>query len=295
MLQIADIYALAGNWGNAILQYYEYLYRFPEDSIIPVVYCKIAAVYEKSNKLDFAQSYLQKVVDRYSDTKYDLESRMRLSVFLFEKGDYDSSLYYALLRQEFPLKTVSDYNFIALNEISLVDSILTLLRHLEVFYITYCMVLLISIQHIGLNYASYVIELNVILSGSNSYNLAIEELIKDLEVLPSMNWIRKWGEISLSGIIPGLGRIVLGEYWDRTLTMLSFYGLCGIALITERYYPQLYYYVGTGIFLYYSGNIYSTFIEKKRYEFRLKKDYLEKLTKNHSLQKVLCLEDPIKC
>jgi len=115
-----------------------------------------------------------------------------------------------------------------------------------------------------------------------------------LEVLPSINWIRKWGAILLSGIIPGLGRIVLGEYWNGTLTMLSFYGLWGIALITERYYPQLYYYVGTGIFFYYFGNIYSTFNATKRYEFRLKKEYLKKLTKKHSLQKVLCLEDPIK-
>jgi len=117
MLQVADNYALAGDWGNAILQYYEYLYRFPEDSIVPVVYYKIAAVYEKSNKSDLAQSYLQKVVDSYSDTKYDLESRMRLSVFLFEKGDYDSSLYYALRQPEFPFKIISAYNFIALNEI----------------------------------------------------------------------------------------------------------------------------------------------------------------------------------
>ena len=121
-----------------------------------------------------------------------------------------------------------------------------------------------------------------------------EELIKDLEVLPSINWIRKWGEMSLSGIIPGMGRIALGEYWNGTLTMLSFYGLFGIVLITERYYPQLYYYVGTRIFLYHFGNLFSTFNATKRYEFRLKREYLEELIKKHSLQKVLCLEDPIQ-
>lgn len=38
ILQVADSYAIDGDWKNAILLYYEYLYRFPEDSTVPVIY-----------------------------------------------------------------------------------------------------------------------------------------------------------------------------------------------------------------------------------------------------------------
>ena len=258
ILQVADSNAIDGDWKNAILQYYEYLYRFPEDSTVPVIYYKIAAVYKRSNKLDLAQSYLQKVVDKYSNSKYDLESRMRLAFFLFEKGDYDSSLIYSVCQPEFPFKIITAYNLIALDEVSLADSIL-----------------------------------GIIVNEPGRHLTIIGELVKDLEVIPSMNWIRKWGSISLSGIIPGSGRIALEEYWDGTLTMLGFCGLCGIALVTERFYPQLYYYVGTGIFLYYFGNLFSTFDATKRYDVKLREKYLRELTRKHSLKKVLCLEDPI--
>lgn len=87
IMQVADSYASVGEWKEAVLQYYEYLLRFPEDTLVPLIYFKIASLYEQNGMFDLAGGYLKKVVENYSDGPYELEGKLRLAVFLFNRGD----------------------------------------------------------------------------------------------------------------------------------------------------------------------------------------------------------------
>lgn len=87
ILQVADHFAYTGEYHNAILQYYEYLYRFPQDTLIPNITIRIATVYQKSGKMKLVEEYYRQAVEKFPQTKYDLENRLRLGAFLYEKGD----------------------------------------------------------------------------------------------------------------------------------------------------------------------------------------------------------------
>ncbi len=123
ILQVADNYARNGAYKEAILQYYEYRYRFPGDSLLPQIAIRLAAVYQETGNFTLAEKHIKEAISKYSHTKYDLENRLRLAVLYYEKGDYEAAIEYALRQPEEPFRLAEMYSWIQLGEIQIADTL----------------------------------------------------------------------------------------------------------------------------------------------------------------------------
>ena len=258
MLQIADNFVDEGKWSDAILQYYEYIYRYPDGVVVPNIYIKLSSIYKELGQIDLARDYLQKVIDEHPDESVELECRLRLGVLMFKSADYKGSFDYSLEYSEFPFKIILAYSLIGMEEVELADSLLRAVN----------------------NEADY-----------RSANLL--KLIDALNTLPTVGWIKKYGSIALSAVIPGAGRIIYGEHWNALFTFSGFTGLGLATSVIKSSNPDLYYYPATALILYYSGNIYSTYASFKRYEANLRRDYILTLFDEYPLEELLYLTNPL--
>lgn len=233
ILQVADHYARAGDFKEAILQYYELLYRFPDDTLVPQIKIRLAAVYQESGNYKLAEKHLKEAVEKYSNTKYDLEIRLRLALLYYEKEDYNAAIEYAIKQPEQPFRLVEVYNWIRLGEIEIADSLVALFQNE--------------------NYSAEII--------TEYRNLRQSGV--------SLSWKRKWGAYTLSALLPGTGRILVEEYKDGALTAVGFYGLLKVAAYTLKYHPAFYYYAATGTLIYYGLNMYATHFAVQRFGDRV--------------------------
>lgn len=256
ILQVADHYARSGNFKEAILQYYEFLYRFPDDSLAPRIAIKIAAVYQESGNYKLAEKHLKEALVKYNHTKYDLENRLRLAFLYYEKEDYSTAIEYALKQPESPFRLVEIYCWIRLGEIEDADSLV----------------------------ASF---------NTERYSTEILAEYRNLRASNAhLHWTRKYGAYTLSALLPGTGRILMEEYKDGMLTAVGFYGLVKVAVYTLKSHPAFYYYAATGTLIYYGLNMYSTHFAVQRFTDRIMKQNLVRLTEIYPLSEQLHLSLP---
>jgi len=256
ILQVADHYARSGDFKEAILQYYEFLFRFPDDSLAPKIAIKIAAVYQESGNYTLAEKHLKEAITKYNKTKYDLENRLRLAFLYYEKEDYSTAIEYALKQPEPPFRMVEIYCWIRLGEIEDADSLVA------------------SFDTEG--YSTEIIEEYGNLRASNAH----------------LHWTRKYGAYTLSALVPGTGRILMEEYKDGMLTAVGFYGLVKVAAYALKNHPAFYYYTATGTLIYYGLNMYSTHFAVQRFTDRIMKQNLYRLTEIYPLSDQLHLPLP---
>ena len=256
ILQVADHYARSGDFKEAILQYYEFLYRFPYDSLAPRIAIKIAAVYQESGNYKLAEKHLKEALVKYNHTKYNLENRLRLVFLYYEKEDYSTAIEYALKQPESPFRLVEIYCWIRLGEIEDADSLVA------------------SFNTEG--YSTEILAEYRNLRASNAH----------------LHWTRKYGAYTLSALLPGTGRILMEEYKDGMLTAVGFYGLVKVAVYTLKSHPAFYYYAATGTLIYYGLNMYSTHFAVQRFTDRIMKQNLVRLTEIYPLSEQLHLSLP---
>jgi len=229
IIKVADKYAREGDWKNAILQYYEFLYRYPEDRLATRVAFKIAKLYENTGEIKLARKYLTETIEKSRDTEYFLESRLRFGIFLYEQELYEENLQFCSSQTEVEFRVLNIYNKIALDEHD---------------------------------------DINLLISNVLSAKCSASEIIgKALgDDHGSNKKAIKFGSILLSGIVPGSGRVLLGEYFDGTATFLGFYGFWKIARITSSAMTPFYFAANSAMLLYYIGNIYSTVKASRNYQ-----------------------------
>jgi len=256
ILQVADYYARSGDFKEAILQYYEFLYRFPNDTLVPQITIRLASVYQESGNYKLAEKHLKEALVKYNQTKYDLENRLRLAFLYYEKEDYSTAIDYALKQPEEPFRLVEIYCWIRLGEIEDADSLVA------------------SFDTEG--YSTEIIAEYGNLRTSNA----------------RLNWMRKYGAYTLSALLPGTGRILMDEYKDGILTAVGFYGLVKVAAYMLQSHPAFYYYAATGTLIYYGLNMYATHFAVQRFTDRIMKQNLLRLTEIYPLSEQLHLPLP---
>lgn len=256
ILQVADNYARNGDFKAAILQYYEYLYRFPDDSLLPQIALRLATVYQETGNFTVAERHLKEAITKYSHTKYDLENRLRLAVLYYENGNYEAAIEYALPQPEEPFRLLELYCWIQLDETGIADTLADQIRQGK-----YCPEII-----------------------SEYFNLRNSDVAFD--------WKKKWGAYTMSALLPGSGRILIGEYKDGILTVLGFGGLIKVTLYTLQNHPAFYYYAATGTLIYYGLNMYSTHFAIERYRDRVMQSNLRRLLRIYPLSEQLRLAQP---
>jgi len=254
ILQAADVYARRGEWQNAVLQYYAFIYRFPTDSLVPVVNFRIAEVYERSGKVDLAEKTLRKVAEQDLAGLLALESRLRYADFLYRRGRNEECLRYALRQSEIPFQVVTIYNLIAMHDLEAADSLLTLLEN------------------------------------RSGATLRLSEKYRELRQTPlRRDPKRHWGALGLSALWPGTGRLLFNEYWDGGLTMAGFGAVIGLVWYTVTEQPQLAFYASSAFLIYNLGSLYTTYQSSQRYQERLLWARYEQLLASYPLSEELHL------
>jgi tetratricopeptide (TPR) repeat protein len=256
MLQVADHYARDNDWQKAVLQYYEFLFRFPDDSLTPGVYIRIASVYQQCGEMQLAEEYYRKAVDQYAHTRFDLENRLRLAVFYYDKGDYEAALQYALAQREPPFRIIIFYTLIRLREVELADSI-------------------------GHDLGAESVSLEIM---PEYLRIRAEERV--------LGWKKKWGIYACAALLPGSGQILNGDYRQGGLIAVGFLGLLKATTYAWKHYPGFYYYLVSGVLISYGVNLYATYDLIKNYEERASQDELIALTEKYSLAEQLRLPLP---
>lgn len=230
ILQVADNFAREGDWKQAIMNYYAYLYQFPDDSGAVMVHLKIVEMYKRSGQLALAESNLRQVVEKYQNSKYELENRLRLALFLYNMNRWEESLKYAYYQPEPPFKIIVAYNLIQLGEIEMADSILVMAQE------------------------------------QTGIPIPIGKKIHELTVAPlKFPWYKRWGGFCMSAILPGSGRIYFGEYRDGTFNVAGFGALLGGTVYAANHQPQWFFYASAATITYYIANLYATYQSAEKY------------------------------
>ena len=230
ILQVADHFASVGEWQQAILNYYDFLYRFPDDSIEALINLKIATVYEKSGQFDLAEKHLRQTADKFHDTKYDQEIRLHMALLLYHQEHWEECIQYAYYQSELPFKIIVAYCLLNLNEIRIADSILAVIRD------------------------------------QFNYSVPIGDGLKQVLAQPVvLPWYQKWGAVAMSAVVPGAGRIYWGEIWDGVFNMAGFGGVLGATIYMARYQPQWFFLTSSAAIVFYGMNLYATYQSGERY------------------------------
>jgi len=230
ILQVADHFALSGDWKQAIMNYYAFLYQFPDDSDAVIIHLKIVEMYKRSGQLALAETNLQQIIEKYQTTKYDLENRLRWALFLYEQGRWNESLKYAYYQPEPPFRIIMAYSLIELQEIEMADSVLTTAQELT------------------------------------GIVLPISEKIHQLTVEPpKMPWFKKWGGLMMNVVLPGSGRLYYGDIKDGIFNMTGFTVLMGSTVYVAFQQPQWFFYTSAATIAYYLTNMYATFQSAEKY------------------------------
>ncbi len=255
LLQVADQHARQGEWKDAILEYYQFIYRFPQDSVLPVIYYKMAAVYQQTGHCEQAESCLKKALQKSGQDAYQLESQLRWAVFLYEKGEYEASLKYSLQQSQMPFRIVSIYNWVMLGYPDIADSL--------------CMTLPGQKQPV-----------------LKALHLAIKQ---DDQGYKSVLKVKRWQATLAAAVLPGLGKAFYHQYWHSAGTAVGFYSLFKIAQVTARRNSDFFYIAATGLIYYYLGNIYATYHEGGQYVMQLREQRIRSILHNYPLSEVLGL------
>jgi len=255
LLQIADQHARAGEWQDAILEYYQFIYRFPQDTLLPAIYYKIAAAYQQSGYTEQAEAALKKALQKSEKTAYQRESQLRWAVFLYEQGEYEKSLQYALQQSHPTFKIIRIYNLAMLGFPELADS---LIREL----------------------------------GCSKYSVteALHQIINhDDTAAQKRLWVKQWQSTLASALIPGLGQAFFDQYWDGAATAIGFYSLFKAAQGAARSNSDFFYIAATGLVYYYLGNLYATYQKGGQAAAQLRQQRIVRLLQANPLSALLGL------
>lgn len=254
ILQMAHEFAKTGDWKNALITYHEFLYRFPEDSLVPSIYLRIAMVNEEAGNTEIAEKRYRECLKRCAGTKTDIESRLRFTLFLYEQKRFQESLEFSSRQSEPVFQIVLLYDLINLHALAEADSL-----------------------------AKRMID-------SNTQAAPIIETYFQQEAPEGISlFLRKWGAMSMSVLIPGSGQMLLGDYWDAGWTLTGFVSLVGAAVLTNNVRSSFFYVLGTGAVFYYVGNLYAVIQMKDEYQSAVREKKLIRLTDRYSLREVLKL------
>jgi len=230
ILQVADRCAQDGDWKQAIMHYYAFLYQFPDDSEAVIINWKIVEMYKHNGQPDLAEKNLRRIVEKYRSSRYDLENRLRLALFLYEQGRWNESLKYAYYQPEPPFRIIVAYNLIELHEIEMADSMLVIARD------------------------------------QTGMSLPISDKIHQLIIEPlKMTWYKKWGGLMLNAVVPGSGRLYYGEIKDGAFNVAGFAALLGSMVYVAYHEPQWFFYASAATIAYYIANMYATFQSAEKY------------------------------
>jgi len=255
ILQTADQYAESGDWTQAIMNYYALLYQFPDDSEAVVIHWKIVEMYKRGGQMTLAESNLRQVVEKYQNSKYEIENRLRLALFLYDMNRWEESLKYAYYQPEPPFKIIVAYNLIQLGEIEIADSILVM-----------------ALEQTGIP-------------------IPIGTKIHELTVAPlKFPWYKKWGGFCMSAILPGSGRIYFGEYLDGTFNVAGFGALLGGTVYAANHQPQWFFYASAATIAYYIANLYATYQSAEKYFEAYKRQRYADILKEFPLADLIPLQ-----
>jgi len=255
ILQVADHFAREGDWKQAILNYYAFLYQFPDDSEAVSIHWKIVEMYMRSGQHTLAEKNLRQIVEEFRDTPFDLENRQRLALFLYQQQRWEESLRYAYYQPEPSFKIIIAYNLIQMGELELADSVL------EEF------------------------------SSQTGHQISISPAVHDLALKSAkLPGAKKMGAMTLSAILPGSGRYLYREYWSGTVQMAGFGALLGTTLYSILYQPQSVFFCGSVTLVYYFANLYLTHQSGKRYLVNVKAKGIAKISDEYPLERALGLQ-----
>lgn len=259
ILQVAEHHVRRGAWAEAILQYYSFLYHFPQDSLVAEINFKIARIYEVNHQPDLALQHLQQFVGALSPhaTHY-LEARLRLAYQFYKMGRYVDCIKYAWEQPEPPFKIVALYALVGLEAFLDVDSLL------EVW------------------------------ASDLPDELAVMRELRQIKpgsyALP---WTQKWGALIMSAVLPGSGRIYLQDYSNGLLTLGGFSGLVGLTYWSITQARQYLLFAGVLDLIYYGANLYATFREVERYRWHQVAQKYQRVVDRYPLEQVLGLSEII--
>ncbi len=257
MLQVADEYGRQQRWTEAVLQYYQYLYRFPSDSLVPLVHFKIAQIYEYLGQIELAERQLRELTDKLpQNSPSNLEARLRLAEFLYRQRRYADCLQFVWQQPEPPFRLITLYALLELGAYAEADSLA---------------------QQWQPQFPE---------------GLAlITDLHQLVEQPPTLKFYQRLGLMAMSGVLPGSGRIYLQEYWDGALTLAGFAGLLAGTQYILRVLPAMSFWAISGTLVYYSFNLYATYASLGRYELRLVRERGKALVARYPLRDHLGLTD----
>ena len=93
LLSFCDFLVNEGNFDRALLSLFQYLYRYPGDSMETVIYYYIAQSYEYSNNPDLAIMYYDRVQEMSENTDMVYRAADHRKLYLeLEAGEYDKIL-----------------------------------------------------------------------------------------------------------------------------------------------------------------------------------------------------------
>jgi len=254
ILETAEHYVTESDWKKAIMTYYNFIYRFPEDSLVVPIHYQIAHLYELGGQLVLAEQHLNETIEIFQNTGYDLENRQRLALFLYQHQRWEESLRYAYYQTEPPFKIIVAYNLIQMGELDLADSVL-----MDFHRQTGQIVPLSS---------------------------ALPDLILKSAKLPGS---QKAGAFILSTVLPGSGRFLYKEYLGGTIQLTAFGGLAGATAYTVLHQSNWLLLTGPLTGACYLVNLYITQQAGKRYLLHIKQEGIARIISDYPLETALGL------
>jgi len=124
IIQSGDYYANLGEWNNAIVQYYEFLYRFSGDSLEPVVLAKIFSVYWISGRFDLAEEYIKKAIKTAPGLNESKEFRIRYALYLLDQSRLYNCYQYCQENNEEEFILIKAYSLIQRQDYARADSLI---------------------------------------------------------------------------------------------------------------------------------------------------------------------------
>jgi len=93
MISFSNFLFSEGFYDRALLTYFQYLYRYPGDSLEPVVYYHIARCYEITNNPDLALKYYRRILEDEDSTSVAFRAAYYRNIYLqLIQGNIDSVL-----------------------------------------------------------------------------------------------------------------------------------------------------------------------------------------------------------
>jgi tetratricopeptide (TPR) repeat protein len=232
-------------YDEAVVEYYQFLYNFPEDDIVPLVQYRIGRAYELMQAYDLARSKYKMVRDTLdSDPRLRLVCLRQLAYLDYLDGRYDSVLALPPLDDPYILVLKA---FASLTEENWTRS-QALVEQAYRFYPTRAQVLL-------------------------------DSLITRLEAIPQRPSYRSWKRVVWS-LIPG-GGLAYTDQWGEALGHAA--GICGLAVGAAVVPAWPRYLMGVGALVLYGVSFESAVWTQQEGNRRLLREQLQAIREDFPL------------